>query len=267
MNSQNNKFNFDFETTDDRILGGKLSILQPRNGPRAAIDAIFLASAVPGRLDQYSLVLDAGAGSGVVSLALACRLKGISCIGIDLEPQLVELAKFNSERNGLSDRVRFLVGDVRQSSLMGRNTALTREGFDHVVANPPYYIDGSARKSSHKFKDRAHFQGTDELDAWVRFLTSALRAKGTLTMIHVPEILTQLLNCLDGRFGSLSVFPLFPKKGRKASRILVQGVKASRAPLTLMPGLVLHESNGEYTVRAQEILRDGQALSLNSVVR
>lgn len=256
-------FEIDLDTTDDQILGGKLSILQPKEGPRAAIDAIFLAAAVPAVNDESSLVLDAGSGSGVVSLALASRINCVSCTGIDLEHQLVRLAKRNSERNGLSDRVDFLVGDVRASNLVGSRMTLPREGFDHVVANPPYYIDGSARKSSHKLKDRAHFQGIHELDAWVRFLTSAVRSKGTLTMIHVPEIMIHLLKCLEGRFGNISIFPLFPKEGKKASRILVQGTKASRAPISLKSGMVLHESDGTYTAQAQEILRDGKALLLN----
>lgn len=83
-------------------------------------------------------------------------------------------------------------------------------------------------------------------------------------MIHRPEALTGILSGMEGRFGGISVMPLLPASGRAASRIIVQGIKGSRAPLRLLDGLVLHEPGGGYTRQADAMLRDGQALELSA---
>jgi tRNA1(Val) A37 N6-methylase TrmN6 len=44
--------------------------------------------------------------------------------------------------------------------------------------------------------------------------------------------------------------------------VLVRGRKGSRAPLALMPGLILHEE-GTLSAAAQAVLRHGEALLLD----
>jgi tRNA1(Val) A37 N6-methylase TrmN6 len=83
-----------------------------------------------------------------------------------------------------------------------------------------------------------------------------------ITLIHMPQILPELLPLLDRRFGAVTLFPLFPKEGEPALRVIVQARKASRAGLRLLPGLVLHEPDGRYTVKAEAVLREGAAIEL-----
>ncbi|RDD53910.1 MAG: methyltransferase domain-containing protein [Candidatus Korarchaeota archaeon NZ13-K] len=72
-------------------------------------------------------VADLGCGNGV--LAIGSVLYGASeAVGIDIDPEAVEIARMNAERLGLSGRVRFLVMDVRDFS----------ERVDTVVQNPPF---------------------------------------------------------------------------------------------------------------------------------
>ena len=104
--------------------------------------------------------------------------------------------------------------------------------------------------------------GAGELELWVRFLTAMTAPRGTLTLIHRADALAALLARLERRFGGLVVFPLFPRDGEPASRVLVRGVKGSRAPLRLARGLVLHEASGAYSAAADAVLREGRALSL-----
>jgi tRNA1(Val) A37 N6-methylase TrmN6 len=104
--------------------------------------------------------------------------------------------------------------------------------------------------------------GAEGLAAWMRFFATFAAPKGRLTLIHRAEALTELLGLLDGRFGDIAVFPLFPKKGEFATRIILQGRKGSRAGLRLLSGLVLHEQNGSYTARAEAVLRGGNVLDL-----
>jgi tRNA1(Val) A37 N6-methylase TrmN6 len=96
----------------------------------------------------------------------------------------------------------------------------------------------------------------------MHFFAATTAPKGLLTLIHRPESLGELLHLLEGRFGDIAVFPLFPKDGAAAVRIIVQGRKGSRAGLGLLPGLVLHHADGSYTAEAEAVLRGGEGLDL-----
>ena len=62
----------------------------------------------------------------------------------------------------------------------------------------------------------------------------------------------------------MTVFPLWPRGGdQPAKRIILQVRHGSRAPLRLLPGLVLHETDGRYTPEADAVLKEGEALSLS----
>ena len=85
-----------------------------------------------------------------------------------------------------------------------------------------------------------------------------------MTLVHRADALEQLLGLLSGRFGGITLFPLFPREGEPASRIILQGIKGSRAPLTIARGLVLHQADGSYTADADRILREGRALAIGA---
>jgi tRNA1(Val) A37 N6-methylase TrmN6 len=67
---------------------------------------------------------------------------------------------------------------------------------------------------------------------------------------------------MEGRFGDIRIAPLYAREGTAASRVVVQGVKSSKAPMQLLPGLVLHNSESKFTPEAESILRDGLAWRL-----
>ena len=250
------------ETSRDAFLDGRLTLLQPKRGPRAAIDALFLAAAIPAEAGAGQSVLEAGAGTGLVSLALAQRIGDAQVTGIEVQGDLCRLAVESARLNGLEARVRFLEGDVTGPPERLDALALRAEAFRHTAANPPYLTEGRARSAATAAKQRAHMADDGDLDLWVRFLTRMTAPGGTVTLIHRAEELARLLACLDRRFGGLAVFPLFPHAGEPAHRVLVQGVKGSRAPLRLASGLVLHEVSGAYTAAADAVLRAGEGLAL-----
>jgi tRNA1(Val) A37 N6-methylase TrmN6 len=62
----------------------------------------------------------------------------------------------------------------------------------------------------------------------------------------------------------VTIFPLWPRAGEAAKRVILQVRKGSRSELTLSPGLVLHAADGRYTTDADAVLRDGLALPMNN---
>ena len=254
----------DGDITRDRFLDGRIVALQPRSGPRAAIDALLLAAAIPTKPGAVQHVLEAGTGSGVASLALCERLADVRVTGVEIQPALVRLAQENAVLNGIDNRLEFIEQDVTLPWSQLEKAGLAREGFDHVAANPPFYSSGTVRERADPATAKAYSFKPDELQKWMRFLTTAVAARGTVTIIHKPEALPELLALMEGRFGAINVFPLFPAHGAAASRVLVQGTKGSRAPFELLAGMVLHQADGSYTTEADAVLRGAEALKLRT---
>jgi len=238
-------------TTEGRLLGGRVTYLQLSNGFRSGIEPLLLAAAVPVREGEH--VVEGGAGAGAALLCLHARMPGVRTTGIEVDQTLVELATMNAVANGFAG-MQVIAGRVE-------STALT-PGVDHAIANPPYHGPGTA--SARSGRETAK-RGSDALvHAWVAALGSHLRDKGSLTLILPAGMLPICLAAMStARCGCRVVFPLWPKVGRSARLVLVQGAKGSRAPMRLSPGLVLHNADGTFTPAAQAILRDGTALALD----
>jgi tRNA1(Val) A37 N6-methylase TrmN6 len=242
------------------LLGGRISVLQPEQGHRAGSDAVFLAASVPARASER--VLDAGAGVGVAGLCILVRVADLEVTAVEADGSLCALAASNAARNGVAARFRVIEADVAAPAEALKAKGLMRESYDHVIANPPFHVAGTVRSAPDQGRAFAHVMGDGALEDWVRFLATMAAPKGFLTLIHRPDSLTDLLKLLERRFGDIAVFPLFPKRGEPATRVILQGRKGSRAGLRLLPGLALHEPDGRYTAKAEAVLRGGEGLEL-----
>jgi len=232
-------------------------LLQPRKGYRAGLDAVLLAAAAPvgDAPGRASRVLDVGAGAGTVGLCVAARAEHARVTLLERDPTFAELAGRNASRNGLHDRVH-----VMRAALLAAD--LPPESFDHVLANPPYHAQHAGTRSARALKDVAHAMEAGDLDRWGRFLARMAAPGGSATLVHKAEALGDLLAALEGRFGAIKVLPVLPRPDEPASRIIVQGRKGSRGPLTLLAPLVVHEAGNAFTARANAILRQGAGLPL-----
>ena len=234
------------ETTEDLLLDGKVRLIQPRNGYRAAIDPVLLAASVPARAGER--VVDLGCGAGAVFACLAARVVGLEVSGIERDPQMAELARQTLAANGLAGRVETAdLSELPSTWQAGR--------IDHVSANPPYLPPERGAPSPNPGRAAAGVENGSDLADWIAVARRCLRHKGSITLVHRADRLDDILRALDRGFGSLVVFPLFPKAGRDAGRVLVRAVRGGRAPLRVAPGLVLHEADGGYTAVTQAILR------------
>lgn len=241
------------EVTDDAFLGGRLQLMQPKKGHRAGLDAVLLAASV--EAPSEARVLDVGAGCGIVGLALAVRRGDVRVTGLEIEPELVELADENARRNGLGDRVRFVQGDVAAPAAELEARGLVPASFDVVVSNPPYLDPQTSRASPFPLQARASSMAEAGLDRWARLFAAMARPDGRLWMIHRADALRTILDALDGRFGALAVRPLHPRADAPATRVVVSGVKGSRAPLSLRAGLILHDAEGRFRPEVDRVLR------------
>jgi len=238
------------DNTQDRILDGRVTLRQPRDGYRAAIDPVLLAAAI--RAGDGERALDLGCGVGAAMLCLRARCTGVQIDGLELQPHLAALAWRNVEANGFADRLRVFEGDI-----LNPPAELEVESYAHVFANPPYMSGDRGHHPPNASKKIAHVEGDADLKDWVDAALKFCRRKGSVTFIQRADRLAELLIALKGRAGNVTIFPLWPRDDENSSRVIVRARKGVKTPMQLMNGLTLHNDDGSYTQAADRALKGG----------
>ena len=150
-----------------------------------------------------------------------------------------------------------------------RREAGLAESASCVVTNPPFFDAKTVRASPDEGRARAHVLAGAEANAtladWIQASLAILAPGGRFVMIHRPEALSAILAAIGSRLGALALLPVHPAIGASAHRLLVSGVKGSKAPLRLAPGLVLHGPDGRLTAEADAIHRGERLIDWGAV--
>jgi len=239
------------DITHGHLFDGRVRYAQPRHGFRSGIEPVLLAAAIPAR--QGSLVLEGGCGAGAALLCLAARMASVEGLGIERDPALVALASQNASANGWPN-LRFMTADIASLPPLG--------AFDHACANPPYH--GETGTPSPDASRRAAKRGAARILAvWAEALARPLRSGGTLTFILPAALLPQAAAAFtDAGCPPTAMLPLWRRVRQPAKLLLLRGIRGSRAPFRVLPGLILHGTDGSFTAEADAILRGGNALDL-----
>ena len=246
------------DVTDDALLGGRVRLLQPRRGYRAAVDAVLLAAAVPATASQW--ILDVGCGVGAATFCLLARLASagltdVRAVGLELQDSFVDLARCNAERNSFAG-----LFEARQADVATPPTDLGV--FDHVLSNPPYLPAARADPSPDSSKALATVESTADLTAWIGFCLQSLRPHGTLSLVHRADRQAEIIGLLRPRATDIVVLPLLPRPGAAPKRLILRARLGIGGHVRHLPGLVLHPAGGGYTPETEAILRDARPLDL-----
>lgn len=227
--------------TRDAFLGGRLIVSQPARGFRAGLDSVLLGAAVG---EQRRSLLDLGAGVGTAALVSMAYNSDLAATLAEQNADMAALATDNAEQNGVKGRTRVVVTDVTASAAERRSAGIVDNGYDSVIANPPFFEQGGGTLAADTGRAGARHMDSDALDRWIRSAAAASAAGGEVIFIYPAPSLAGLLAGFDRRFGAITVLPLQPRVGEPASRVLVRGIKGSRAPLTLLGSRALHAEVG-----------------------
>jgi len=234
-------------------LGGRVRLRQQPDGYRAGMDAALLAAACDALPGQR--VIEPGCGVGGALLAAATRRTDTFFHGVERDSAAAALAVGNAALNQLDARV-----SISQSDIEAGFRALSLPVFDAVMTNPPFFDDPAALRAPAPAKSGA-WMADGGLTAWTGFCLKAVREGGTITIIHRADRLADLLAQLAPKAGSFRIRPVAPFADAPAKRVIVRAIKTGKAPLVLLPALVLHARGGaQHTEEAEAILRGDAAL-------
>ncbi|MBY0272755.1 MAG: methyltransferase [Alphaproteobacteria bacterium] len=240
--------------TLDNFLGGRIKLVQPSEGYRAGIDPIFLAASIHPK--SQDCILDVGSGGGISCISLAVRCPTAQIIGLEVQPNLVEMAQTNIRENNLEDRVKILKGDLKSPPPL-----IAKNSFDHVMTNPPYFEEKRVKISPVLGRAQANTETVD-LGTWIKCCLKFLKPKGIFTMIHRTERLSEICAHLGTKVGDLVIYPLWPTANKPARRVIIQGRKNTGGEPRLARGLILHGEMEKYTPEAEAVLRHAESIVL-----
>ena len=189
-------------------------------------------------------------GQGTVLLAWPTPLRHREQ-DLSLQENLIQLIQENA---ALNDRKITVI----RTDLFQRADPLRGKQFHHVVTNPPFYDTTGAARAN--LEQKKAYVASFDLDKWLIYCLKHIRAKGTFTMIHRPEMLGEILMILEQKLGGIEIIPIYSKVGQPAKRIIIRGQLGSKKPTTIHAGIVLHTQNDRPTLSATQLLRDGTSL-------
>jgi release factor glutamine methyltransferase len=112
-------FSLDFRVTRDVLI------------PRPETETLVLEVVELAKSLAAPKILDIGTGSGCIAISLATQLPLAHVTAVDISEPALRIAQENAGRLRVTDRVRFLLGDLLAPVPSG-------ETFDFIVSNPPY---------------------------------------------------------------------------------------------------------------------------------
>lgn len=236
------------QNTIDTFFDGALSVMQSRAGYRFSIDAILLASALEPKAGQT--VVDLGTGCGIIPLILAYRHPDIRLYGVEMQTDLVELARTNAAQNRMADRIHIVSADIRQL------TAGQVDGpVDLVVCNPPYHRAQSGRLNPNPQRAIARHEIHLNLEQLLTSVRRILRTGGRFATIFPAERIVDLFYGMRGAgIEPKRMRAIHSRRPECAKLILVQGVMRGNSGLTVDPPLIVYDTDGTHTSEVQQMM-------------
>lgn len=234
------------ERIDDLQCKG-LKIIQKNDGFRFGVDAVLLANFADVKRDAD--VLDIGTGTGIIPVLIAGKTKARAVTGIEIQPDMAEMASRSVKMNDLDDRIVIVEGDIRKGLELFKQAS-----FDVVLSNPPYMKAGGGLVNPSGPKAISRHEIMCTLEDVVGMATRLLVPGGQLAMVHRPERLVDIVyqmrvNGIEPKY----IRFVHPSLYRKANLLLIKGTKGGNPELKMMEPLYVYDESGNFSKQIDDI--------------
>ncbi len=238
-----------FERVDDLQTPNGYKLIQNPGWFCFGVDAVLLSHFSSQTVKPKSRVLDLCTGNGIVPILLAEKTAAAQICGLEIQPQVAEMAARSVEMNDLQGRVSIVCGDLKCAL-----DYYPKASFDAVCCNPPYKENSGGIKNPDDTLAIARHEIMCNLEDIIKAAEGLLVPGGKLYLIHRPERLADIL-CLmrEYRIEPKRLRFVHPSAGKTATMILVEGAKHGKPKLFLDPPLYVHSEDGGYTDEINEI--------------
>ncbi|WP_163969741.1 tRNA1(Val) (adenine(37)-N6)-methyltransferase [Oceanobacillus halotolerans] len=232
----------------DYLLAEKgMQIIQSPSVFAFSLDAVLLADFVSVPIKKGKM-LDLCTGNGVIPLLLS-RRSNATITGVEIQERLVDMARRSVALNELEGQIDMLHHDLN-------TVKLDQSSYDVVTCNPPYFSTPSKREyNQNDYLTIARHEVYATLEDVVRVSKRYVKPGGKVAMVHRPGRLVDIISL----FRQYKLEPkrmqlIYPKKGKEANMLLMEGIRDGKADLKVLPPLYIYEEDGTYTKEAETII-------------
>lgn len=240
---------YDDERFDYLFAKGNMKIIQSPSVFSFSLDAVLLAHFASIPVKRGS-ILDLCTGNGVIPLLLSARTK-VKITGVEIQERLVHMARRSIIYNDLEEQLPVIHGDLKEMQpLLGHSS------FDVVTCNPPYFQTPSKEmQNKQEYLTIARHEIFCTLRDVVKACKLHVRPGGKVAMVHRPGRLVDILTL----FREYKIEPkrmrfVYPKKGREANILLIEGIRDGKVDLKILPPLYIYNEDDTYTCEAEDII-------------
>ena len=211
------------------------------------MDAVLLSAFAV--IPKGAKVLDMGTGTGVIPILMEARNPDASYVGLEIQPEVADMARRSVRLNGLDSKIAIKEGDIKEASVIFGGAS-----FDIVTTNPPYMNESHGLKNPSDTKAIARHEVLCNLEDVVREAAKCLKSGGKFFMVHRPHRLVEIFETMR-KYGlePKRIRMVHPKAGDEAKMVLIEGARSGGAWLKVEKPLVIYDDNGEYNKEIFEI--------------
>lgn len=226
----------------------KLKIIQNKKGFCFGIDSILLSDFAK-EIKKDAKVLDLGTGTGIIATLLCKKTELKEIIGIEKQKEVCEMAQKSIKINQLEKQFKIINEDI-----IDLNKILEKNTFDAIVTNPPYKKKDTGITNQEEKKIMARHETTATLEDFVKIAKDFLKDKGEFYMVHRPERLVDIFDCMRKYKIEPKILRLvYANQESEPKLILIKGIKNARPFLTVQHNLYIYKENGEYSEEINQI--------------
>lgn len=239
------------KVVNDLLNYSNLKIVQDDNYFNFSLDSVLLPNFV--KINKGTKkILDLGTGNAPIPMILS-TMTSAKIYGIELQKEIYDLAVESLKINNLEDRI-----EIINDNIKNLDRYFEPNSFDVIVSNPPYfkYTEGSNINETIQ-KTIARHEKEITLSEIVFTAKKFLNNNGTFAMVHRTDRLIEIIE----EFRKNNIEPkriqlIYPKVGEESNMFLIEGRKNGNVGLKILPPLVAHKENGEYSDVVKEMFQE-----------
>lgn len=225
------------------LLGYKdMYIVQDTDMFNFSLDSVLLPNFVTLNKNTNK-ILDIGCGNAPAPLILSTKI-GAEIIGVEIQKEPYDMAVESVSINKLEDRIKIInadINDIYKDFKVG--------SFDVITCNPPFfkYIETS-NINKNDYKTIARHEVKLNLDQLFSIAKYLLNNHGVISIVHRPERLADIIDSMrKNGIEPKRVQFVYPHIDKEANIVLVEGKKSANAGIKVLPPIISHTNDGEYT--------------------
>ncbi len=237
------------ERIDDLQIGG-LKIIQNTKKFCFGMDAVLLANfAALDIVERDERILDLGTGTGIIPLLVWGKTLSKEIVGLEIQEDMVRMAKRSVHLNQLQDRIKIVEGDI-----ISPPSEILPNYYDVIITNPPYMEDKGGLINPTAAKAISRHEILCSLEDIIKTTKKYLRSRGKFFMIHRSHRLVDILSLLRCyNIEPKKIRFVHPAYGKAPNLILIQAIKGGKPHLKIEKPLYVYKEEGDYTQEIYDI--------------